>query len=89
MRAAARASRKPRARSRSVNTTVAAGGAIANFNNGSLHVTGCEFDYNSASSYGGALYDGQGYMSWSMKWTGNHAGLKGPNYYVAATGKAG
>ncbi len=66
------------------NTSVASGGAVANFNNGSLYLQSCAFDYDSATDYGGGFYDGQGHISWAgITYSGNHAGAKGPNYYIA------
>lgn len=72
------------------NTTAASGGAIANF--GNIYVGQDTVFYgNHANYYGGGFYDGLG-STWNMSWTassGNTAGVKGPLYYNAPTGRAG
>jgi predicted outer membrane repeat protein len=71
------------------NTTVASGGAIANFSNGN-YLYNCVLISNSAQAYGGGFYDsGQGSVYIHVGWLGNHAGIKGPNYYRVAIGDVG
>lgn len=64
------------------NTSAASGGAIANFGNinASDNIT---FYRNHANIDGGGFYNGTT-GSWSVygTWTGNTAGVQGPNYYT-------
>jgi hypothetical protein len=70
------------------NKAATSGGAIANY--GTINATGITFYHNQAKYYGGGFYDNPG-GSWylSATWNGDTAGLKGPNYYIGGTGKAG
>ncbi len=72
----------------SSNSTVASGGAIANF--GNIYVdNNVNCYHNHADYYGGGFYDGAG-APWHFyaHWNGNSAGKQGPNFYIEG-GKAG